>query len=75
MRHPCRISFGLTTYRMWQYWGTRFSNVYHRVGGPAIEFNDGEKKWYVHGKLIDWQKGNFKSNNLSAVPGYGKECP
>jgi hypothetical protein len=26
---------------------------YHRLDGPAIEYSNGEKYWYFHGKRID----------------------
>ena len=25
--------------------------VFHRVGGPAVEYADGDKFWYINGKL------------------------
>ena len=28
-------------------------NEYHRVDGPAIEYPDGSKKWYLNGKEVD----------------------
>ena len=35
-------------FRMWK-------NAYgdlHRHHGPAIEYDNGEKSWYIHGKII-----------------------
>ena len=29
---------------------TNPSNQYHRVGGPAIEYANGDKAWYIHDK-------------------------
>ena len=26
-------------------------NYFHREDGPAIEFSNGQKEWYVHGKV------------------------
>ncbi len=31
-----------------KYWKENLSN-FHREDGPAIEFSDGDKHWYVHG--------------------------
>ena len=33
-----------------QYWHLAGTDVYHRVGGPAIIHPDGYKAWYQHGK-------------------------
>ena len=27
----------------------------HRINGPAIEFSNGEKRWYLHGKKVTQQ--------------------
>ena len=39
--------------------------VYHRVDGPAVEFESGTKQWYLNGKLhredgpaIEWEDGD-----------------
>ena len=24
---------------------------YHRIDGPAVEYTNGDKKWYINGKL------------------------
>ena len=26
------------------------NGMYHRVDGPAVEFADGDKSWYIHGE-------------------------
>lgn len=38
---------------------------YHKLDGPAVEYNNGTKKWFIHGKLhredgpaIIWNSGN-----------------
>jgi hypothetical protein len=34
----------------------------HRVDGPAIEYTDGTKEWYLNSRLVYWQepKKNFE---------------
>lgn len=41
------------------------TNIFHRDDGPAIEYTDGYKVWYQHGKLhrldgpaIEWANGH-----------------
>jgi hypothetical protein len=29
---------------------------YHREDGPAIEWPNGTKKWYLNGKEVSWQQ-------------------
>ena len=38
---------------------------YHNIDGPAVEYDNGTKKWFIHGKLhrengpaIIWNSGN-----------------
>jgi hypothetical protein len=38
---------------------------FHRIDGPAVEWNNGDKFWYQHGKLhhingpaVEWANGN-----------------
>ncbi len=40
------------------------SGQYHREDGPAIEYNDGHKSWYINGKrhredgpAVEWNDG------------------
>lgn len=28
-------------------------NVHHRLDGPAVEWVDGSKEWYYHGKFLE----------------------
>jgi len=45
---PARIRTGLgSSYKEWY-----FNGEFHRLDGPAIEFEDGEKMWYINGSRI-----------------------
>jgi hypothetical protein len=48
-----------------RYYKDREMTVCHRLGGPAIEYTDGHKEWYVDGKkhrldgpASEWSNGN-----------------
>jgi len=30
-------------------------NMFHRIDGPAIEYPDGRKSWYLDGVKVPWQ--------------------
>ena len=34
------------------YWYNQLESI-HRLNGPALEFSEGSKKWYYHGKYIE----------------------
>ncbi len=46
------------------YWYKEGTNIFHRENGPAVEYADGSKMWYVYGKLhredgpaVEWAYG------------------
>lgn len=47
------------------YLGSSFNKIYHRMDGPAVEFINGTKEWYVYGELhridgpaVEWASGD-----------------
>jgi hypothetical protein len=49
---------------------------YHRLDGPAIEYEDGFKQWHIDGKEYsyeDWKKEVEHRKNLDTIYGKGKE--
>jgi hypothetical protein len=45
MKYTVKVSDGDT------YWYKEGTDILHREGGPAIEYNNGHKYWYLDGKM------------------------
>ena len=43
----------------------------HRTDGPAVEWADGSKEWWVNGKCLT--EAEFKDLRIIAFPGYYRE--
>ena len=57
----------------------------HRVDGPAIEYNDGDKHWYINGEChrdndlpaVEWNDGSkswYKNDLRHRIDGPAMEC-
>ena len=46
----------------WYKFGT---NKYHRENGPAIEWADGDKYWFLNGKRLTEQEFNRRMNSYN----------
>jgi hypothetical protein len=43
------------------------SGQYHRIDGPAVEYSNGSKEWYINGKL-------HRENGPAIILGNGVKC-
>lgn len=53
-----------TNYTAWYIKGTNDKSLFHREDGPAIEWNNGSKEWWINGKrhredgpAVEWSNG------------------
>jgi hypothetical protein len=49
------------------------NNSFHRVDGPAREWTDGTKMWYLNGQLVYFKSYNITINNINEFNNLSEE--
>ena len=47
------------------YYKDKAMTIFHREDGPAIEFADGTKLWFIDGKELSEEKFNARKNSCN----------
>jgi hypothetical protein len=55
------------------YYSDKEMSILHREDGPAVERNNGNKGWYLNGRLYSEEEFNKKMNRAKTININGKE--